>query len=71
MLEASQTEETRPADFIGAVVAAVAVVAIASVIDRSGAPVVATSVSCALTTTSISAPGVTPHCVSGTRMVRD
>jgi hypothetical protein len=39
-------------------------VAIASIIDRSGAPAVATSVSCALTTTSISAPGVTPHCVS-------
>jgi hypothetical protein len=38
--------------------AAVAMVAVASVVDRS------TSVSCAMTATSISAPGVSPHCVS-------
>ena len=44
--------------------AAVAMVAIAGVVDRSRTPVIPTSVSCAMTATSISAPGVSPHCVS-------
>jgi hypothetical protein len=44
--------------------AAVAIVAIASVIGRSTAPVVATSVSGTMTGTSISAPGLSAHCVS-------
>jgi hypothetical protein len=44
--------------------AAVAIVAIARVIDRSTAPVVATAISGAMTATSISAPGVSAHCVS-------
>jgi hypothetical protein len=44
--------------------AAVAMVAVASVVDRSSTPVVPTSVSCAMTATTISAPGVPTHCVS-------
>ena len=41
--------------------AAVAMVAIAGVVDRSRTPVVPTSVSCAMTAASISASGVSPQ----------
>jgi hypothetical protein len=44
--------------------AAVAMVAIASVIDRSATPVVAASVSRAVTATSVPAPGVSVRCMS-------
>jgi len=44
--------------------ATVAMVAIAGVVDRSRTPVIPTSVSHAVTATSMFPPGMSPHCVS-------